>query len=132
MANGKPHFSYWIIAIAGLVWNLMGCLNYITQTNADNVARMPEIYQVIIAGRPTWATAAFAIAVFGGAVGCILLLLRNRMTLPVLALSFAGVVVTAWFMFNVVGLVPSIMLSVLVSAGLLWYVSIVRRFNWLR
>ena len=68
MAMNKPHLSFWLIAAAGLAWNLMGCVNYITQTNPENVARMPEIYQVIIAGRPAWATFAFAIAVFGGAI----------------------------------------------------------------
>jgi hypothetical protein len=132
MAKDKPHFSFWIVAAAGLVWNLMGCLNFITQTNPDNVARMPEIYQVIIAGRPTWATIAFAFAVFGGAVGCILLLMRRQMAFPVLAVSFAGIVVTAWFTFSIVGPVPAMLLSILVGAALLWYASIVRRFNWLR
>ena len=132
MANATPHFSFWVIAVAGLTWNLMGCLNYITQTDPENVARMPEIYQVIIAGRPTWATAAFAIAVFGGAVGCILLLLRNRMNLPVFTLSFIGVIGTAWFTVSIVGWGPSTVLSILVAAALLWYASIVRRFSWIR
>jgi hypothetical protein len=131
MANDKPHFSFWIIAAAGLVWNLIGCLNYITQTNPENVAQMPEIYQVIIAGRPAWATFAFAIAVFAGAVGCILLLMRRQVAFPALVVSFAGIVVTAWFTFSVVGAVPSMVLSILVGAALLWYASIVRRFNWL-
>ena len=65
MTLAKPHFSFWIFAAVGLLWNLMGCLNYIMQANADVVAQMPELYQAIIAARPAWATAAFAIAVFG-------------------------------------------------------------------
>ena len=69
MTLAKPHFSFWIFAAVGLLWNLMGCLNYIMQANADVVAQMPELYQAIIAARPAWATAAFAIAVFGGAAG---------------------------------------------------------------
>jgi hypothetical protein len=132
MAGEKPHFSFWIIVAAGLFWNLMGCLNYVFQTNPENVAQMPEVYQVIIMGRPAWATAAFAIAVFGGAVGCILLLMRNRMALAILALSFAGIIGTAWFTLKVVGPVPSMLLSILVGAALLWYATIVRRFHWLR
>ncbi len=131
MADKKPHLSFWLIASAGLVWNLLGCMNFILQSNPENVARMPEVYQVIINGRPAWATGAFAVAVFGGAVGCILLLLRNRTALPVLALSFAGIIVVAIFTLNVVGLVPSVALSILVGAALLWYSSIVRRFGWI-
>ena len=42
----KPHFSFWVVAGAGLVWNLMGCLNYIMQANPDTVAQMPEVYQL--------------------------------------------------------------------------------------
>ena len=127
----KPHFSFWIIAVAGLVWNLLGCLNYIAQTNPDTVAQMSEVYQVIIAGRPAWATAAFAIGVFGGAVGCILLLLRKRVALPVLVISLLGVIVTSVFTLTIVGVSPSTVLSLLVSGALLWYASISRRCDWL-
>lgn len=131
MQQAKPHFSFWIISAAGLLWNLMGCLNYIAQTDPDAVSRMPEIYQLIIAGRPAWATGAFALAVFGGAVGCILMLLRRRVALALLGLSFIGVLVTGYFTLRVIGFVPSMALSLLVSGALLWYASIVRRFGWL-
>jgi len=127
----KPHFSFWMIAAAGLVWNLLGCLNYVTQSNPETVAQMPEVYQVIIAGRPAWATGGFAIGVFGGAVGCILLLLRRRVALPVFILSLAGIIVTSVFTLNIVGLVPSVALSVLIGGALLWYASIARRVGWL-
>ena len=131
MKATTPHFSFWFIAGVGLVWNLMGCLNYITQTNPETVAQMPAVYQAIIEGRPTWATAGFAVGVFGGAVGCILLLLRKRVALPVLVLSVAGVVLTAVFTVQVVGVVPSVALSVLIAVALLWYASIARRVGWL-
>jgi hypothetical protein len=131
MSDVKPHFSFWFIAAAGLVWNLLGCLNYITQSNPDTVAQMPEVYQVIIDGRPAWATAGFAIGVFGGAVGCILLLLRKRVAFPVLIVSLLGIIVTSIFTVSIVGLVPSMVLSVLVGGALLWYASIARRVGWL-
>lgn len=127
MTRTRLHFSYWVIAGAGLVWNLMGCLNYIAQTDAATVAQMPELYQLIIAGRPVWATAGFAIGVFGGAVGCILLLLRKAVALPVLVLSFMGIVVTSIFTARVLGLQPSMLLSMLVAGALLWYATIARR-----
>ncbi|MFK7874904.1 MAG: hypothetical protein AB8B71_03875 [Paracoccaceae bacterium] len=132
MGETKPHFSFWLIAVGGLVWNLMGCLNYIAQANPDTVAQMPPVYQAIIQGRPSWATAGFAIGVFGGAVGCILLLLRKRVAVPVFVLSLAGVVLTSVFTLRVVGIVPSMVLSALMAGALLWYASIIRRFGWLR
>lgn len=131
MAGVKPHFSFWIFAAAGLVWNLMGCLNFVAQTNPETVATMPEVYQVIIAGRPAWATAGFAIGVFGGAVGCILLLLRKSVAGPVFILSLLGILLTGIFTLNVVGLVPSMVLSVMIGIALIWYASIARRSGWL-
>lgn len=131
MTKLKPHFSFWVIAVAGLFWNLMGCLNYIAQSNPDAVSRMPEVYQMIINGRPAWATGAFAIGVFGGAVGCILMVLRRRVAVALLATSFVGVLATGYFTLKVVGLVPSMALSLLVAGALLWYATIARRFGWL-
>ncbi len=127
----KPHFTFWIVTALGLLWNLGGCWNYIIQNNAETVAGMPEIYQLIINGRPAWATGGFAIAVFGGAVGCILLLLRRSVAVPVLILSLAGVILTSIYTVMIVGMVPSMALSVLVAIALLWYATIVRRKEWI-
>jgi hypothetical protein len=71
------HWSFWIIGAIGLVFNLMGCMNFISQMNADMVSSMPEAYRAIVESRPAWGTGAFALAVFGGALGCLLLLLRK-------------------------------------------------------
>lgn len=127
----KPHLSFWIVAIAGLIWNMMGSMNYIMQTNPETVAQMLDVYQMIINGRPSWATAGFAIAVFGGSVGCILLLLRKNVAVPVFMLSLAGIVLTLIHATMLVGMVPSSVLSVLVGGALLWYATIARRKNWL-
>lgn len=128
----KPHFSFWIVAGFGLLWHLGGCLNYIMQTNPDNVAQMPELYQLIINTRPSWATAAFALAVFGGAVGCILLLLRRRVAVSVLIISLTGTLATALDTMMRISLAPSVLLSILVAVALLWYATIAQRKNWLR
>ena len=42
---------------------------------------------------PSWATAAFAIAVFGGLLGCIALLLRKSWAKSLLLLSLIGIIV---------------------------------------
>lgn len=128
----KPHFTFWIAAAIGLIWNLMWCLNYIVQTNPASVAQMPETYQVLITSRPVWATGAFAIAVFGGAVGCILLLFRKLVAIQVLMLSLAGVLGTVIHTTLQVGLVPSTTFALLVGVALFWYATIARRAGWLR
>lgn len=127
----KPHFTFWVAAAAGLLWNLAGCMNFIMQTNPETVEQMPDVYQLVINGRPAWATAAFMVAVFGGAVGCILLLLRRSEAVLILLVSLLGVLGTAFFTVKVVGFVASLAMSVLVAGALYWYAILARRFGWL-
>ncbi len=87
------HWSFWVIGAVGLIFNLMGCMNYISQMNAENVASMPDLYRAIVENRPAWGTGAFAIAVFGGALGCLLLLLRKSVAIYVFVVALVGTVV---------------------------------------
>ena len=48
----------------------------------DDVARMSAEQQALYAARPAWAVAATAIAVWGGAAGCLGLILRKRWAVP--------------------------------------------------
>ena len=89
---GGVHWSFWGIGAVGLIFNLMGCINFISQMNADMVASMPEVYRAIVESRPAWATGAFAIAVFGGALGCLLLLLRKSAAVYVFIASLVGAI----------------------------------------
>lgn len=132
----KPGWNYWPVVILGLLWNLMGCMNYITQSNAELVATLPESYQALIVGRPAWATAGFALGVFGGAVGCILLLLRRKVAIPVLVISLLGVAVTLAHSVMVAGLQMDVILStgmsLVVAAILLWVAQSAKGRGWLR
>ena len=56
------HWSFWVISLVGLIFNLIGCMNYISQINAENVASMPDVYRAMVESRPAWGTGAFAIA----------------------------------------------------------------------
>ena len=87
------HWSFWVIGVVGLIFNLIGCMNYISQMNAESVASMPDVYRAIVESRPAWGAAAFAIAVFGGSLGCLLLLLRTSVALYVFILALVGAVV---------------------------------------
>ncbi|MDH3373716.1 MAG: hypothetical protein OER22_11710 [Gammaproteobacteria bacterium] len=86
------HWSFWIIGAVGLIFNFFGCMNYISQMNAEMVASMPDEYRAIVESRPAWGTAAFAIAVFGGALGCLLLLLRKSVAVYVFIAALVGAV----------------------------------------
>jgi hypothetical protein len=85
---------FWIAVSVALIWNLLGTAAYLSE--AFGMAQSDAHRDLIIA-RPWWATGAYALAVFGGVVGCIALLVRNRWALPVLLASFVALLVQqAW------------------------------------
>ena len=133
--NTQVSKSFWIVGAVGLVFNLMGCFNFISQLNAEMVAAMPDSYQALIETRPAWATAAFAVAVFGGALGCVLLLLRKRYAIHVLGLSLAGAVAAQLPAIGNVELPLQAwigwMSQLLIGALLLWYAIWASAKRWL-
>ncbi len=71
--DGGVHWSFWTIGAVALIWNVMGVINLFVQMNADALAAFSETARALVEGRPAWATGAFAISQFGGALGCFLL-----------------------------------------------------------
>ena len=91
----RVHMSFWVIGAVALIWNLMGVINFVVQMNdAEMVAAMSATHRALIDGRPAWATAGFGVAVFGGALGCLLLLLRRPAAYYLFIASLLGVMVT--------------------------------------
>ncbi|TNE42312.1 MAG: hypothetical protein EP347_01130 [Alphaproteobacteria bacterium] len=90
--SSQVHWSFWIIAILALAWNAMSAINFVVQMNPDMIAVYRENEQMIIEGRPIWATASFAVSAFGGCIGAGLLLLRNRFAYQALVASMIGTV----------------------------------------
>ena len=88
------HWSFWAIGAVALIWHVMGGVNFFVQMNADAVAAMPETHRAIIEGRPSWATGGFAITVFGGALGSLVLLLRKSAATYLFIASLLGAIVT--------------------------------------
>ncbi|MGH7452809.1 MAG: hypothetical protein ACRENG_15785 [bacterium] len=124
---GGVHWSFWIIGAVALIWNVGGVINYFMQMNADALAAMTEAQRAIIEGRPAWATGAFAIAVFGGALGGLLLLLRKSAAYYLFIASLLGVIVqnlgTAGSAIDHGLFVLSmyILMPLVVAAFLIWY-----------
>lgn len=87
------HWSFWLIGGLCLVWYLLGVMAYFQEMNPESLAAMPDAHRMLVEQRPAWATGAFAVAVFGGALGCVLLLLRKWFALRVFVVSLVGVVV---------------------------------------
>ncbi len=137
---GGVHWSFWLIGLVALIWNIGGAINYLMQTNLEFVATLPETHRAIIEGRPAWATAGFAIGVFGGALGCLLLLLRKSIAFYMFIASLLGVIVTMIHTINVasskidfspVEIFVMILLPIIVAAILIWYTKLVISKSWI-
>jgi hypothetical protein len=93
--TSSPPSWFWIISVIALLWNLMGVMAYIGQAFIDPaaLAELPQAERDMIEGTPAWVTAAFALAVWGGALGSLFLLMRKRWAYPVLIISLIGIIV---------------------------------------
>ena len=128
------HWSFWVIGVVTLIWNVMGGINFFMQMNPDALADYPEAARTLVEGRPTWSTGAFAIAVFGGALGCLLLLLKKSAAYYVFIASLLGVIVTNIHTFSITSSteiwVGSLM-SLVVAVFLIWYSKRIERKGWI-
>ncbi|GEC77897.1 hypothetical protein [Flavobacterium aquatile] len=128
--NSKPSGSFWAIAIIALLWNLMGVNQYILMAYKSESVRagLSAEKLALIDATPVWSTAAFAIAVFAGALGCVALLLRKKIAKFLFTTSFIGIVfqnIDAFMRFKVsefngVELTMTLLIPV-IALFLIWY-----------
>ena len=84
----------WFIAAASavLLWEIFGCTMYMLQMTADQ-ASLPLEQAAVWEATPEWSIAAYAIAVWIGLAGAVLLLMRRRLAEPLLLISLLAVLV---------------------------------------
>ncbi len=90
---GSPLW-YKLVTLIALLWNVAGLLAVaadMSQSPAD-IAMLPPEQQALYMARPMWSVAASALAVLGGTIGSIGLLLRRGWAQGLLWLSLLGVV----------------------------------------
>jgi len=86
---------FWVIAVIAVIWNAMGVMAFFAQINmsADAIAALPEAEQELYDKYPMWTKIAFAVAVFGGLLGSIGLLMRKSWASLILKISLVGIIV---------------------------------------
>ncbi len=86
----------WVVGVIALLWSSMGALDYImTQTkNEAYMGKFTAEQLEFFYGQPSWVVAAWAIAVWGGLLGAVLLLVRRRLAVWVFFASLIAMVLT--------------------------------------
>ncbi len=137
-----PSSGFWAISVLALVWNVIGIATYLMTVtlSPDAMAALPEAERALYSSVPAWATGAYAIAVFAGALGSVALLLRKAWATPVLVLSLAGIAVQMGHAFllspmiEVLGATSAILPVVLIviAVYLVWFARASTAKGWLR
>lgn len=103
-ARSPAPWHLWVVGVVALLWSGLGCLDYaMTQTQGDAWLANMDLTEVQMAwfhGLPAWYHAAWAVGVWGGLLGAILLLLRRRWALHAFVVSFLGWAAGAVYTFG--------------------------------
>lgn len=89
------------ISIIAIIWNLIGVIAFFSQIfmSNENIQNLSKEQQELFLNESTLTTITFAIAVFSGLIGSVLLLIKHKLTTSVLALS---VLVSVFqFLYNI-------------------------------
>ena len=100
----KTPWHLWVVGVVALLWNSFGCVDYtMTQTQGDawlTSMGMTEAQMAYFHAMPAWTHGAWAIGVWGGLLGALLLLLRRKWATPVFVVSFLGWLAGAVYAFG--------------------------------
>ncbi len=138
--EGNERLVFWAIGLVALIWNGLGLVNLAMQMTQAGLAAMPQAQRAIAELRPLWATGAFAVAVGGGTLGAVLLMLRKAAAVPVLGAALLGTIAAT---AQAIGLDPTlsglgmgeivltIAMPLLLAGFVLWYARSARSKGWI-
>lgn len=138
----KPPVWFWIVCTLAVLWYLMAVMAYLQQAfiTEEALVTLSKTERRTLETRPAWATASFALAVWGGLLGSVALLLGKKWARPVLLISLFGILLLMFHSFFIgktqeaygpvdVGLA---LFSILVGLGLVIFAWISAKKLWLR
>lgn len=127
--SGAP-WHLWLVGVLGLLWNSVGAFDYLmTQAKSEPyMDRLTPQQLEVFNHFPLWLVAFWGCAVLGGVLGSLLLLLRKRLAMPVLLVSFLAMTATAFHnaffangLYATGGTGPAFVLLIFAIALGLWF-----------
>lgn len=133
--------SFWVISVLGLIWNLLGDMAFVGQVtiSEDALAAMPEAERALYETLPGWVNVVFGIAVIGGTLGCVGLLMKKKWATTMFIISMVGILLQmghSFFMTNAMEVFgPSSAVAsglvIIIGAFLWWYSKNSEKKGWL-
>ncbi|HYJ30358.1 MAG TPA: hypothetical protein VEW25_08465 [Allosphingosinicella sp.] len=99
--DSRTPIHLWVVGGLATLWNAFGALDYLmTQTrNEAYLAHFTDPQRVYFESFPLWMEATWALGVWGGLVGSLLLLARSRWAVAAFAVSLAGLAVSTIYQY---------------------------------
>lgn len=102
-APTAPPAWFRVAAILSVLWEALGCFMYVSQVSVDP-ATLPLDQRALWEATPAWSIGAYAVGVWVGLAGSILLLNRRKVAVPALLVSLVAVAIQ----FSALILVPDL------------------------
>ena len=101
----KPPIWFTLLIAIALLWNLAGLFAVIADLRLSpaDISALPAQQQALYAARPIWSVIASLVAVLGGTIGCLALLVRRKWAVFILYASLLGVVTQDIGIFVIAG-----------------------------
>lgn len=125
--EGRTPVHLWIVGALATIWNAFGCFDYLmTQTrNEQYLANFTDPQRVYFDSFPMWMEATWALGVWGGLAGSLLLLARSRYAVAAFAVSLAGLAVSTVYQYVLSSPPPDMTTGPMVAMNLaIWAVAI--------
>ncbi len=138
----KAPIWFWIVAILLVLWEAMGCYACAMQIRLGAAAMGPgDAWSLrYYAALPVWYNGVYAVATFGGLLGGLALLLRDRRASALFWISFAAIVVMFGYAYAATDLIahkglgqvlPFPLFIAAVGLFSIWFAAFAARRGWL-
>jgi hypothetical protein len=131
VGGARTPWHYWLVVAIGLLWNGFGGYDYVmsnTQGDAYLTSMGMTAAQIsYFNAMPAWMTAVWALGVWGGVAGTVLMLFRSRWALHAFVASLAGLLMSLVYTYvmsnggEIMGQ-QGMMMNAIVLAGCIFFV----------
>lgn len=100
----RTPWHLWVVGVVGLLWNGFAAYDYVlTNLQGEAYMRKMNMTEAQIAhfnAMPAWMMGVWAVGVWGGVLGALLLLVRRKWALPVFVASLAAFLVSLIYTYG--------------------------------